>query len=115
VGQAILPNAAYFLILATILPKLWGSQSWLQAGFQPAFAEHEGSLTVRKSRLKGGCRQDCLPHAQRGLAGSLTLTTRSARTSFSTWTVPDGQRISTDSALSADPSPKWTGPWLEEA
>jgi hypothetical protein len=32
------------------------------AGFQPAFAEHEGSLTVRKSRLKAGYRQDCPPH-----------------------------------------------------
>ncbi len=41
---------------------------------------------------------------------SLTLSTRSARTSFSTWTVPDGQRISTESALSAAPSPKCTGP-----
>src|ERR1035441_3066474 len=31
------------------------------AGFQPAFAP-EGSLTSPKSRLKGGCGQDCPPH-----------------------------------------------------
>jgi hypothetical protein len=29
------------------------------AGFQPAFAEHEGSLVARKSRLKGGRGHDC--------------------------------------------------------
>jgi hypothetical protein len=33
VAQAVSPNAAYFLILETILPKLWGSQSWLQPAF----------------------------------------------------------------------------------
>ena len=35
---------------------LWGSQSWLQ----PAFSR----LTLQTSRLKGGCRQNCLPHKQ---------------------------------------------------
>ena len=32
------------------------------AGFQPAFPACEGSRTPGESRLKGGCRQDCLPH-----------------------------------------------------
>ena len=32
------------------------------AGFQPAMAEYEHSHLVRKSRLKGGCSQDWLPH-----------------------------------------------------
>ena len=30
------------------------------AGFQPALTGSEGSRM--ESRLKGGCRQDCLPH-----------------------------------------------------
>ena len=34
------------------------------AGFQPAPADCEDSRPGRKSRLKGGCRQDCLPHVQ---------------------------------------------------
>jgi hypothetical protein len=32
------------------------------AGFQPARAACEALRTLRTSRLKGGCRQDCLPH-----------------------------------------------------
>jgi hypothetical protein len=32
------------------------------AAFQLAFFGHEDSRSVRESRLKGGCRQDCLPH-----------------------------------------------------
>jgi hypothetical protein len=32
------------------------------AGFQPARDRIEDSRVLRKSRLKGGCRQDCLPH-----------------------------------------------------
>jgi hypothetical protein len=32
------------------------------AGFQPALAAGESLHVARKSRLKGGCRQDCLPH-----------------------------------------------------
>jgi len=32
------------------------------AGFQPALAASEDSCMARKSRLKGGCRQDCPPH-----------------------------------------------------
>ena len=32
------------------------------AGFQPALTGSEGSRMARESRLKGGCRQDCLPH-----------------------------------------------------
>jgi hypothetical protein len=54
-------NAAYFSILETIPPKLWGSQSWLQPAFSRPLPG-EGSLTSRKSRLKGGCGQDCPPH-----------------------------------------------------
>jgi hypothetical protein len=56
-------NATYFLILVTILHESWGSQSWLQ----PAFSRRlrpEDSRTARKSRLKGGCGQDCPPHNQ---------------------------------------------------
>src|ERR1022692_4148485 len=53
--------AAYFLILETIQPKLWGSQSWLQPAFSRPLSR-EGSLTSRKSRLKSGCGQDCPPH-----------------------------------------------------
>src|ERR1019366_3965500 len=34
------------------------------AGFEPAPANCEDSRPGRKSRLKGGCRQDCLPHVQ---------------------------------------------------
>src|ERR1035441_1144807 len=41
--------------------KLWGSQSWLQPAFSRPLPR-EDLLTSRKSRLKGGCRQDCLPH-----------------------------------------------------
>jgi hypothetical protein len=33
------------------------------AGFQPAFFVREDPRITRKSRLKGGCRQDCLPHS----------------------------------------------------
>jgi hypothetical protein len=33
------------------------------AGFQPALFVREDSHIARKSRLKGGCRQDCLPHS----------------------------------------------------
>src|ERR1035437_5616066 len=42
--------------------KISGSQSWLPPDFQPAFDAYEGSRMTRKSRLKGGCRQECLPH-----------------------------------------------------
>jgi hypothetical protein len=49
------------LILETIPPRLWGSQSWLQPAFSRPLPR-EGSLTSRKSRLKGGCGQDCPPH-----------------------------------------------------
>jgi hypothetical protein len=55
--QAKLPNAAYFLILETIPPRLWGSQSWLQPAFSRPLPR-EGSLTSRKSRLKGVPRGD---------------------------------------------------------
>src|SRR5882672_5928893 len=40
------------------LQKLWGSQSWLQ----PAFSRLFRSTRRSKSRLKGGCGQDCPPH-----------------------------------------------------
>src|ERR1019366_6345675 len=68
-GAGFSLNAAYFLILEAIPPKLWGSQSWLQGALWAAFSRPlpcEGSLTSGKSRLKGGCgqggRQDCPPH-----------------------------------------------------
>src|SRR5260370_34450136 len=32
------------------------------AGFQPALHQRNDSRLIRKCRLKGGCRQDCLPH-----------------------------------------------------
>src|ERR1017187_10269435 len=32
------------------------------AGFQPALSSIEDFRMPRRSRLKGGCRQDCLPH-----------------------------------------------------
>src|ERR1035438_1670873 len=54
-------NAAYFLILYTTQPQLRSSQSWLQPAFSRPLSR-EGSLTSRKSRLKGGCGQDCPPH-----------------------------------------------------
>jgi hypothetical protein len=41
------------------LHNLWGSQSWLS----PAISRREDYHKTRKSRLKGGCRQDCLPHS----------------------------------------------------
>ena len=31
------------------------------------------------------------------------------------WTIPDGQAISIESATASGPSPKWTGPWLDDA
>jgi hypothetical protein len=34
----------------------------MAAGFQPARFDYKGCHIARKSRLKGGCRQDCLPH-----------------------------------------------------
>ena len=41
------------------LHKSWGSQSWLQ----PAFSRPLPRLgRRRKSRLKGGCGQECPPH-----------------------------------------------------
>jgi hypothetical protein len=38
------------------------------AGFRPALAGCEVSHIARKSRLKGGCRQDCPPHNYRSKA-----------------------------------------------
>jgi hypothetical protein len=32
------------------------------AGFQPAIPGYEDSRIARKSRLKGGCGQNCPPH-----------------------------------------------------
>jgi len=32
------------------------------AAFQPALFVREDSHMTRNSRLKGGCKQDCLPH-----------------------------------------------------
>src|ERR1035438_9148424 len=60
---------------------LWGSQSWLQPAFSRPSVGHEGSPMPRKSRLKGGCGQDCPPHmrshfdfeGQQGGAESLPL------------------------------------------
>jgi hypothetical protein len=48
--------------MATIV----GQPIMAAAGFQPAFADRERWLMAGKSRLKGGCRQDCLPHNQCG-------------------------------------------------
>jgi hypothetical protein len=42
--------------------ELWGSQSWLPPAFSRRFFSRQNSCMVSKSRLKGGCRQDCLPH-----------------------------------------------------
>jgi len=39
---------------------MWGGQSWLPPAFQPALVGCEDSRIIRRSRLKGGCRQDCL-------------------------------------------------------
>jgi hypothetical protein len=49
------PNAAYFLILETIPPKSWGSQSWQRGALWAAFSRRlpRDSLTSRRSRLKG--------------------------------------------------------------
>jgi hypothetical protein len=33
-----------------------------RTGFQPALAGCKGSLSARRSRLKGGCGQNCPPH-----------------------------------------------------
>jgi plastocyanin len=61
--------------------KLWGSQSWLQPPFRRLFnralragvhrcsrqvdqaSDRAGAIAARRSRLKGGCSQDWLPHA----------------------------------------------------
>jgi hypothetical protein len=56
--------------------KISGGQSWLPPDFQPAFDAYEGSRMTRKSRLKGGCRQDCLPHMA---ASSMTRTIAGAK------------------------------------
>jgi hypothetical protein len=48
-----------FLILETYPAQIVGQPILAAAGFQPAF--REGSLMSRKSRLKGGCGQDCPP------------------------------------------------------
>jgi hypothetical protein len=37
----------------------------------PAFSRREDSHSARRSRLKGGCRQDCLPHDLTMLASQL--------------------------------------------
>ena len=47
--------------------------------------------------------------------GSWTRITRSAESSLTSCTIPEGQRISTRLADAAPPSPKCTGPALEEA
>src|ERR1700735_1437105 len=41
---------------------LVGQPTLPAAGFQRALDGCEDSRIARKSRLKGGCRQDCLPH-----------------------------------------------------
>src|SRR5205807_7705 len=46
---------------------------------------------------------------------SFTRINRSAFTFFSSWTMPEGQRISINSAVRLLPRPKCTGPALEEA
>src|ERR1019366_10272710 len=53
--------------------------------------------------------------AQVYFSGSLTEIMRSAATSRSCWTMPEGQWISTRSADGFAPKPKWTGPALDEA
>jgi len=41
--------------------RLGGRQSWLQPAFS-RLSRGAKILASSKSRLKGGCRQDCLPH-----------------------------------------------------
>jgi hypothetical protein len=45
-----------------VVAQIVGQPIVAAAGFQPAFAKCEGSQIERKSRLKGGCGQDCPPH-----------------------------------------------------
>src|SRR5450756_1541985 len=45
-----------------LLLTLVGQPILAAAGFQPALAVCRDSRSARKSRLKGGCRQNCLPH-----------------------------------------------------
>jgi hypothetical protein len=48
--------------LHAISAQMAGQPILAAAGFQPALTARESSYTARKSRLKGGCRHDCLPH-----------------------------------------------------
>ena len=85
------------------------------------------ALYYRLNRPEDGAREkqivDRLAEEQRrqskvpvlSSADSLTSSTRSPATFRSVWTMPEGQRISTCSALSSAPSPKCTGPWLDDA
>src|ERR1035441_7614253 len=45
-----------------IPPRLWGSQSWLPPAFSRRLPGAKIRVRPRKSPLKGGCRQNCLPH-----------------------------------------------------
>src|SRR6185369_6457121 len=63
----------------------WGSQSWLPPAFQPAWRLEYS----RRSRLKGGCRQDCLPHNQ-----CRWLSEQPVGSSLSRWRrIPPGQPV----------------------
>src|SRR5471032_2610986 len=76
----------------------------------------------RRQKRRQGESRGCPPKDRNRARGkmhrygvSFTGNTRSPRTSFNVWIIPDGQWIATDSAVSFAPNPKWTGPQLEEA
>jgi hypothetical protein len=72
---------------------------------------HHSLFHVGLEGVEGNCWQEPAGY----LTSSFTASTRSPATSFIVCTVPEGQRISTNSADVFAPSPKCTGPALDDA
>ncbi len=68
---------------------LWGSHSWLQ----PAFSRLSGAVAPpRRSRLKGGCGQNCPPHKRRLPIGTLLVVSLAVSASAADQTQADRGR-----------------------
>ena len=61
-GEAVSAAMPLTLDIRDYSAQIVGRPILAAAGFQPALAWCEDSRIARNSRLKGGCRQDCLPH-----------------------------------------------------
>src|ERR1019366_4459661 len=78
-----------------------------------------GNRPQKRSEAESrGCPPQDWSPAQRKMhryGVSFTCSTWPLRTSFNVWTIPDGQWMTPDSAISFAPNPKGTGPQLDEA